>query len=146
MEPINETQENQQTEIPGTEPTRVASKEKIGRKKKDLSGDFRYYAVENPFNKGIHVKRFRETVGTPVGAIFCKLVEGTSEYAKYAESDGSCLVTWFLQEARGTAYAKRLSSGTVEYVIQDEVVVQHSIVSVDAPVVEKKESKPRVEK
>lgn len=145
METTQEALENAQTEIPGTEPTQEASPEKKERKKKDLSGDFRYYAVENPFNKGITVKRFRETVGTPLGAIFCKLKAGTPEYEKYAEEDGSCLVTWFLQEARGASRAKQLASGVVPYVIHDEVIVQRSITVIDAPVEPPKQTRQKAE-
>jgi hypothetical protein len=131
METTQEAQ-NIQTEIPGTEPT-VAPTEKKERAKKDLSGEFRYYAVENPFNGSITVKRFRETVGVPLGAIFVQYKEGTPERAKYGEEDGTGLVTWFLQEARGVDRSKALASGTVPYVDHEDVRVQRAIVMVEAP-------------
>jgi hypothetical protein len=120
--------------------------EKKERKKKDTSSAFRLYAVVNPFNNEVVVKRFRE-MEPPIGVVFVKYLEGCPEREKFAEfPDGSSVWTWTTQQKRFESTIAILSRGKVAFLDKDNVKGVSEIIPMELePEVEKvkREPKPR---
>jgi hypothetical protein len=149
MEEIQNQDIKTSQEPPQEPPPEQPIVEKKERKKKDTTGTFRLYAVVNPFNNEVVVKRFRE-IEPPIGVVFVKYLEGCPEREKFAEfNDGSSVWTWTTQQKRLEATIAILSRGKVKFLDKDNIKGVTDIIPMELePEVEKvkREPKPRVKK